>query len=74
MKQKDVHDNGTEQAERNRHIAIDQKQNASDQFKAEYRHEIMRNKKRSHILSGYSRGRRHRDEVEESVEPEHRKN
>ena len=70
VKQENVHDDRPENRERERHVAIDQKQRARNHLKPRDDQEIFRNEHRSEELSRNSARRRHRDEVKKSVEPE----
>ena len=70
VKQKNVHDDRSENRECERHVAIYQKQRARNHLKPRDEQEIFRNEHRSEELSRDSAGRRHRDEMKKSVEPE----
>ena len=73
VKQENVHDDRSENRECERHVAIDQKQRARNHLKPRDDQEIFRNEHRSKELSRDSAGRRHRDEMQKSVQAEDQK-
>jgi len=73
VKQQNVHDDWSENRECERHVAIDQKQRARDHLQPRDEQEIFRNEHRSEELSRDSAGRRHRDEMQKSIQAEDQK-
>ena len=73
VKQQNVHDDRSEDRQRERHESINQEQSARDHLEPENGHQIVRNEQCSEELSRDSAGRRHRNEVKKSVKPEDRK-
>ena len=73
VKQENVHDDRSEDRECERHVAIDQKQRARNHLKPRDDQEIFRNEHRSEELSRDSAGRRHRDEMQKSIQAEDQK-
>ena len=73
VKQKNVHDDRSENRECERHVAIYQKQRARNHLKPRDEQEIFRNEHRSEELSRDSAGRRHRNEMKKSIQAEDQK-
>ena len=70
VKQQDVHDDGTENGERDRQITIDQEQDAAEELDRENEQQIFRDEHRSEELTGHSAGRSHRNEMKKSIQAE----
>ena len=73
MKQQDVHDDGGKYRERERHVTIDQEQDAANELNRENEQQIFRDEHRSEELPRHSARGRHRNEVKKSVEAEDQK-
>ena len=73
MKQQDVDDHWSQQRQRERDEAIDEKQDARDQLNRKHEQQIFRDEHCSHELSRDSAGRRHWNEVKKPIQAENRK-
>jgi hypothetical protein len=68
MKQQDINDNRSEQRQREWNVAIEQKENSTDQLDREYRDKEMGNEERAQKLAGNTGWNRHGKEMKKSVE------
>ena len=73
MKEQNVNDDGCEEGEGERDVAIDQEQDRRDELEEEYDNQIMGDKKRSHELTGGSGRKRRGQEVKKAVHSEGKK-